>query len=60
MKFDELVADIKLRNEVVELVRREPQEILPPHILLVEDEDTGTVSYMTLLPDGHLGGVEDY
>lgn len=29
------------------------------HIMLVEDEDTGLVRYMSMSPDGHLGGVED-
>lgn len=34
-------------------------EKLPKHIVLVQDEETGSVSYMRLWPDGHLGAVTE-
>lgn len=52
MTVDEIVAAIEQRTERIE------REDLPVHVILVEDEETGTCQYMRLSPDGHLGTLD--
>jgi hypothetical protein len=56
VKLDELLRELSQ----TELIDRRKQEQLPKHVMLVVDEQTGQASYMRLLPDGHLGSVEEY
>ncbi len=40
------------------IVRREPQEMLPVSVVIVEDEVTGCMQYMRRNADGHLGALD--
>jgi hypothetical protein len=57
VKLDDLLLELS-QTELID--RRKGTELLPKHVMLVVDEDTGMAQYMTLLPDGHLGAVEEF
>lgn len=49
--------DLVVVNGEVEVIRREPQEMLPSSVVLVEQN--GYVQYMRRDPDGRLGAIEE-
>jgi hypothetical protein len=42
----------------LQIIRREPQEMLPVSVVIVEDESTGCMQYMRRSADGHLGALD--